>query len=79
MISGLSTRIVVPLRNLAKISALELPADLFPIIAVDGENHFLDTPQIGAIPLNEFRVKVGSALAQQFDIQTALDRVIGRY
>jgi hypothetical protein len=36
VISGLSTRIVVPLRTLAKFSALDLPADLFPIIAVNG-------------------------------------------
>jgi toxin CcdB len=79
VISGLSTRIVVPLRTLAKFSALDLPADLFPIIAVNGENHFLDTPQMGAIPLSELKVKAGSARAHQFDIQTALDRVFGAY
>jgi toxin CcdB len=79
VISGLSTRIVVPLRTLARFSELELPTDLFPIIAVDGKQHFLDTPQMGAIPLSELKARVGSANAYHFEIQGALDRVFGAY
>lgn len=79
VISGLATRVVVPLRAMAAFSAETLPADLFPIITVDGVDYFLDTPQLGAIPLSELKVKAGSAQAHQFDIQTALDRVFGAY
>lgn len=79
VISGLATRIVIPLRAMAGFSSLVLPADLFPIISVNGEDYFLDTPQMGAIPLSEVKVKIGTAKAYQFDIQTALDRVFGAY
>lgn len=79
VISGLATRIVIPLRNLARFSSLAPPSDLFPIIEVDNVAHFLDTPQMGAIPSSVLKIKAGSALAHQFDIQTALDRVFGAY
>jgi len=79
VISALATRIVVPLRTFGGLSKLALPADLFPIIAVDGVEHFLDTPQMGAIALSELKIKAGSARQYQGDIQTALDRVFGAY
>ncbi len=34
---------------------------------------------MGAIPLSELKVKIGSVQGHQFDIQTALDRVFGAY
>lgn len=79
VISGLATRIVIPLRPLNGYSSLPLPADLFPVVAVDGIEYFLDTPQMGAIRSNELKVKVASAMMRQFDIQTALDRVFGAF
>lgn len=79
VISGLATRIVVPLRTFSGFATLTLPADLFPTIAVDGIDHFLDTPQMGAIPASELTSKVGSAKACQTAIQTAMDRVFGAY
>ena len=79
VISGLATRIVIPLRQLAGFAKLTLPSDLFPIIAVDGTDYFLDTPQLGAIPANELKVRIGSAQDYRFDIQAALDRVFGSH
>lgn len=79
VISGLATRVVVPLRPLATFASLSLPGDLFPLIAIDGVDHFLDMPQMGAIPSTELKSKVGSAQAHQFAIQSALDRVFGAY
>jgi len=79
VISGLATRIVIPLRSLSGFSAAGLPADLCPIIQVDGHDCFLDTPQMGAIPLAELKVRAGSALEHRVAIQTALDRVFGVY
>ena len=79
VISGLATRIVIPLRHLAGFSKLALPLDLFPLIVIDGTDYFLDTPQLGAIPSNELKVRIGSAQDYRFEIQAALDRVFGPY
>lgn len=79
VISGLATRIVVPLRPLSAFPSLNLPPDLFPLIAIHGEDHVMDTPQLGAIPLSELKANVGSARAYQFQIQGALDRLFGAY
>lgn len=79
VISGLATRVVIPLRTLAGFLSLTLPTDLFPVIVVDGVEYFLDTPQMGAIPVRELKVKTGTVQEQQFAIQTALDRVFGAY
>lgn len=79
VISGLATRLVIPLRALAGLSTFTLPADLFPLIAVSGQDHFLDTPQLGAIPSSELKARVGSAQDHRFEIQAALDRVFGSY
>lgn len=79
VISGLATRIVIPLRHLAGFSKLVLPSDLFPLIAIDGKDYLLDTPQLGAIPSNELKVKIGTAQGYRSEIQAALDRVFGSY
>lgn len=79
LIGGLATRIVVPLRTLGRFAAAELPADLCPIIPVDGVDHFLDTAQLGAIPSRALKAIIGSTKAQQFAIQAALDRALGAY
>ncbi|MCU6502534.1 CcdB family protein [Rugamonas sp. A1-17] len=79
VISGLATRIVVPLRPLSAFSSVTPPPDLFPIIAVHGAEYVMDTPQPGSIPLSELKVNVASARAHQLDIQSALDRLFGAY
>jgi len=79
VISGLTTRIVIPLRPLSLFSSVSLPADLFPLISIDGTDYFLDTPQLGAIPLSELKSKTSSARDRQFDILEALDRALGAY
>lgn len=79
VVSGLATRIVIPLRTLAIFSSQVPPADLFPIITVNGADYLLDTPQPGAIRVSELKSKVGSAQAHQSEIQAAPDRVFGAY
>jgi toxin CcdB len=79
VISGLATRIVIPLRQLAGFSKVTLPPDLFPLITIDGTELFLDTPQLGAIPSSELKVRIGSAQDYRTEIQDALDRVFGSY
>ncbi len=79
VISGLASRIVIPLRARAYFSTANFPADLFPLIDVNGTQCILDTPQLGAIPLRELKSRVGSAKSQQAKIQIALDRAFGAY
>jgi len=79
VISGLATRIVIPLRPLSAFPSMTPPPDLFPIIAIDGEDYVMDTPQLGAIPGKELKVSVASAREYQFAIQSALDRLFGAY
>ena len=79
VIGGLSTRVVAPLRATSVFSLQTIPTDLFPLIEVEGSDYFLDIPQLGAIPSAELKVKIGSAQAHQFDIQSALDRLFGAY
>lgn len=79
VVSGLATRIVVPLRPVSAFSSMTLPPDLFPIIVVNGEDHVMDTPQLGAIPMSELKIHVASAWTARFEIQNALDRLFGAY
>ncbi|WP_348694770.1 CcdB family protein [Duganella fentianensis] len=79
LISGLATRIVVPLRPLVVYFAASPPSDLFPLIAVHGEQHVFDCPQLAAIPLKQLKILVATAQAYQFAIQSALDRLFGAY
>jgi len=79
VVSGLATRVVIPLRQLTEFSTVAPPIDLFPIIAVNGADYYLDAPQLGAILARELKTKVGSALHQQSEILGALDRLFGAY
>lgn len=79
VISGLATRIVIPLRPVSLFPSIHIPPDLFPIIYIGDAKYFLDTPQLGAIPLAELKTKVGSAHSQQALIHAALDRAFGAY
>lgn len=79
VISALASRIVIPLRTLDGFGDVTLPTDLFPLIEFDGALHFLDTPQMAAMPAAELKTCVGTLQARQADIQTALDRVFGAY
>lgn len=79
VISGLATRIVIPLRSLNAFKNVEAPEDLFPTILVNGKKYLLDTPQLAAIPSQELKEKVGTAAVSQTAILNALDRVFGAY
>lgn len=46
----LPTRIVIPLRRLKSLGYTGNPSDLLPVVTIDGEEHFLDTPAMAAVP-----------------------------
>jgi toxin CcdB len=78
-VSGLATRLVIPLQSIETFGNVRIPNDLCPIVRIDGNDYFLDTPQLGAIPARELTAFVASASDHQIEIIAALDRVFGGY
>jgi toxin CcdB len=66
-ISGLQTRVVLPMR------------DLNPVLDVGGVAVVLDAAAIGAIPLSELKAPVANLRTQADLIVNALDALFGAY
>ncbi|MDB5858920.1 MAG: CcdB-like toxin protein [Ramlibacter sp.] len=76
-ISGLATRIVVPLRPAA---AFTLRArDLNPAFEVGGREVVADTAALGAFPAAELRAPVANLRSSAGDIVAALDTLFGSH
>jgi toxin CcdB len=76
-ISGLQTRVVLPLRA---AQLLPLPMrDLNPVLDVGGVAVVLDAAAIGAIPLSELKAPVANLRTQADLIVNALDALFGAY
>jgi toxin CcdB len=76
-LSGLATRVVVPLRRLDQIAAVPLPPDLIPVFVIEGIQCMLDTPTLAAIPRSELTIPITSLGHRQDEIISALDRLFG--
>ena len=74
-VSGLPTRLVIPLR--ARISLQALPQDLCPILTISGQEYFLATAELGAVPAKLLQSRIGHADDRAFEVSTALDRIFG--
>ena len=55
------------------------PSDLLPGITIDGEDCFLDTPAMAAIPANVLGKRIGSLAEFRALIADARDRLFGAY
>jgi toxin CcdB len=78
-LEALKTRIVIPLVVPGTLKQGP-PADLFPLIDVNGQAHLLFTPELAALPLTVLRTAIGAVnQADRRTIQEALDRVFGAY
>jgi toxin CcdB len=75
----LPTRIVIPLRPTSDLGFSGKPSDLLPVFEINGEKHFLDTPAMGAVPLNALGRRIGSLVDRRDAILAALDRIFGAY
>ena len=75
----LPTRIVIPLRHTSDLGFPGKPSDLLPVLEINGEGYFLDTPAMSAVPLNALRRRIGSLADQREAILAALDRIFGAY
>lgn len=73
LLSGLDTRIVVPLRRRDRFPGVPLPANLIPVFEIDGIDCMLETPKLAAVPLRILKTPVASLSERQFEIVAALD------
>jgi toxin CcdB len=76
-ISGLDTRVVVPMRKAAQVK-LRL-RDLHPEFEVGGVRVVMDTPALAAIPAGELGPRVATLGEHRADIVAALDCLFGAY
>lgn len=76
-ISGVNTRVVIPLRP-AKLFGIPM-RDLNPSFEIDGLQVVLDTAALGAFPVSELRTPVTSLKAKGDAIVDALDTLFGSY
>ena len=76
-ISGLQTRVVLPLRSAERV-AIPL-RDLNPALEVEGVAVILDAAAIGAVPLSMLKSPVDNLRAQADLISSALDALFGAY
>ena len=75
-VSGLPTRLVIPLRLRATLSQA-LPPDLCPLFTVEGKECFLATAELAAVPAQSLKLRVASAHHRSLEIGSALDRIFG--
>ncbi|WP_404419267.1 CcdB family protein [Marinospirillum sp.] len=71
LLSGLNTRVVVPL--LPKPSAPFPAQRLNPVFSIEGQELVMATQFMAAVPEGELRSGVGSLTEQQDEISAALD------
>ncbi|AMQ88419.1 MULTISPECIES: CcdB family protein [Marinobacter] len=71
LLSGLNTRVVVPL--LPKSSAPSPAQRLNPVFNIEGQEVVMATQYMAAVPEGELRFGAGSLAGQQDEISAALD------
>lgn len=71
LLSGLNTRVVVPL--LPKSSAPSPAQGLNPVFSIEGQEIVMATQYMAAVPEGELRSAVGSLAEKQDEISAALD------
>jgi toxin CcdB len=79
LLSGLESRMVIPLRSLAHFAKVKLPTRLTPVLSVNGEDYLLETPKMAAVPLRVLKAPVASLAAAQAEITSALDFLFQGY
>jgi toxin CcdB len=79
LLNGLDTRLVIPLRSLKHFPRVKLSTRLTPIFNIDGEDHLLETPKMGTIPLRVLKTPVTSLAQAQNQITAALDFLFQGY
>ncbi len=75
LLSGLDTRVVIPLRKASLYKNVKLPQDLMPIFSIKGGDFALETPKMAAVPSKILKKEIISLKSQQHLVMTAIDRL----
>ena len=75
----LPTRIVIPLRPARHLAFSGKPSDLLPVFEINGDECFLNTPGMSAVPLSALSKCIGSLSDRRDAVLAALDRIFGTY
>jgi len=76
-ISGLHTRVVIPLRHESAFGPRA--RDLHPLLTVGADRVVADTAALGAVPTADLRQPVTQLREARADIQSALDTLFGSF
>lgn len=79
LLDALDTRIVIPLRSLKHFPEVRLSGRLTPLLTILGEDFFLETPKMGAVPKRVLKSPLISLANRQADIVNALDFLFSGY
>lgn len=79
LLDGLDSRTVIPLRGLEHFAQVKLPSRLTPILNIQGKDHLLETPKMGAVPRRILNAPVTSLASEQGRITAALDFLFQGY
>ncbi|UZR28202.1 CcdB family protein [Methylococcus mesophilus] len=73
VLSRLDTRVVVPLRRRSRFPASIVPANLMPMVTVEGDECIVEIPKLAAVPVRILKEPVTSLSACRLEITRALD------
>ncbi|MFZ4062364.1 MAG: CcdB family protein [Polynucleobacter sp.] len=75
LLSGLNTRVVIPLRKSSQYQNLSSTQDLMPSFAIQGSDFILDTPRMAAVPTKHLKKEIGTLKDQQHIVMAAINRL----
>lgn len=79
LLSGLDSRVVVPLRNVERFAKVRIPEPLMPQLDVNGAACLMETPKLAAVPQRVLKQPVASLAHDQARILAALDFLFQGY
>lgn len=73
LLGDLGTRVVIPLRRAERFPDARPPAELMPVVEVEGSRYVVETPKLAAVPARALKMPVCSLTDRGADITRALD------
>lgn len=73
LLGDLGTRVVIPLRRAERFPDARPPAELMPVVEVEGSRYVVETPKLAAVPARALKMPVCSLTDRGADITGALD------
>ncbi len=79
LLDELETRVVIPLRRRDRFAGGRVPAELMPVVEIEGAACIVETPKLAAVPVRMLGARVGSLAAQRSALVGALDFLFEGY